>query len=259
MKKLEHKLVSHRGMHNSEHGVFENSLESFIISSKLCIPIELDIWLTSDDELVVNHDPIIDDLIISESTYSELISIRPWLVKLSEVFISVDPYLELFIEVKSNFNDDDYTSRVSSKLSEFLRSGITNPYVIVCMNPDLIKKFHNLGFTKSKLGLIAYDFESYNIPLDEKYKLQNLFYLEELSPMISIVSYGRYTLNSKIKSVVLKNKLKLVTWTYRNPVSINNNFKDFSRIIFEPSFISDKHPGSPEFLNRLNKVLGKFK
>ena len=50
------RLVAHRGLHNSEQGVPENSLAAFQLAIDRSHAIELDVRITADDQIVVFHD-----------------------------------------------------------------------------------------------------------------------------------------------------------------------------------------------------------
>ncbi len=66
------RIIAHRG-YKKDDGVPENSLQSFINAANAGLHgCEIDIWTTSDGELVVNHDAVIDSCVIAEMTYHEL-------------------------------------------------------------------------------------------------------------------------------------------------------------------------------------------
>ncbi len=76
MKEKFSNIISHRGYHGE--GIVENTLEAFSKSVKNSLPIELDIYLTKDQKLVVFHDDTLKRLMgidkkIEECTYSELL------------------------------------------------------------------------------------------------------------------------------------------------------------------------------------------
>ena len=48
--------IAHRGLHDKKKGIPENSLLSFELAITKGYPIELDVHLTADDEIVVFHD-----------------------------------------------------------------------------------------------------------------------------------------------------------------------------------------------------------
>lgn len=65
-------VVAHRGAFKSG-GLPENSIAALREAIRLgCTGSEFDIWLTADDSLVVNHDPVYHKLDIEKTAYKEL-------------------------------------------------------------------------------------------------------------------------------------------------------------------------------------------
>jgi len=54
--------IAHRGLHDVRHGVIENSLPAFWAAARGGFPIELDVRLLADGEVVVYHDQDLDRL-----------------------------------------------------------------------------------------------------------------------------------------------------------------------------------------------------
>lgn len=69
-------IISHRGYHGN--GLLENTLEAFSKSLQNSLPIELDVYLTKDQKLVVFHDKTLKRMMgikknIEDCTYQELL------------------------------------------------------------------------------------------------------------------------------------------------------------------------------------------
>ncbi len=63
-------IIAHRGLHVVER---ENTLGAFRAAVALGVDgIELDVRRTADGTLVVQHDPVVDDLVIGETSFAEL-------------------------------------------------------------------------------------------------------------------------------------------------------------------------------------------
>ncbi|MEA5012162.1 MAG: glycerophosphodiester phosphodiesterase [Angelakisella sp.] len=110
MATLTRKSYAHRGLHNTDAGIPENSLPAFEHAVKNGYGIELDVQLTADHCLVVFHD---DDtqrmcgkqLIVSQSTMDELWQLRLGNTKeriplLEDVLRVVGGRVPLIIEIK---------------------------------------------------------------------------------------------------------------------------------------------------------------
>lgn len=70
------KIIAHRGYWDT-HGSAQNSIRALVKADSIgCWGCELDVWLTADSVLVVNHDPSIDGITIQDSCYDSLRHIR---------------------------------------------------------------------------------------------------------------------------------------------------------------------------------------
>ena len=108
MKEKFFNVISHRGYHGE--GIIENTLEAFSKSVKNSLPIELDIYLTKDQKMVVFHDDTLKRLMgidkkIEECTYSELLEYsfldgKGKIPLFSEVLELVHGSVPFLIEVK---------------------------------------------------------------------------------------------------------------------------------------------------------------
>lgn len=75
------RYIAHRGLHNINEGIPENSMKAFSRAVEMGYPIELDIHLTKDGRIVVFHDDNLKrmtgvDKKINELTYDELSKLR---------------------------------------------------------------------------------------------------------------------------------------------------------------------------------------
>ncbi len=62
------KIIAHRGAHDHENGIIENTLAAFKSAEKYgCWGSELDIHFTKDEEPVVHHDPDLHRLFNNKS------------------------------------------------------------------------------------------------------------------------------------------------------------------------------------------------
>lgn len=102
-------VIAHRGAHDNNQGVFENTLAAFSRAQQCgCWGLEFDVHATADGVLVVNHDPTLERLwqhkvAISELTFEQLRALEPGIPQLTEV-IDAFPQMHLFIELKAPFN-----------------------------------------------------------------------------------------------------------------------------------------------------------
>ena len=107
---------AHRGLHDDNHLVPENSLPAFQKAVDKGFSIELDVHLTKDQQLVVHHDNSLkrlcgDSRLISETTLSEIQHLElgqsgESVPTLDQVLALVDGRVPLIIELKSDKQGD---------------------------------------------------------------------------------------------------------------------------------------------------------
>jgi glycerophosphoryl diester phosphodiesterase len=94
------KIVAHRG---ASAQAKENTLEAFKLAIELRVDyIELDVWKTSDGVLVINHDPALSNIKITDTTYKELLN-NPGckhIPTLSQVLALASGKTKLYVEIK---------------------------------------------------------------------------------------------------------------------------------------------------------------
>lgn len=105
-------LIAHRGAHDQALGIQENTMSAFERALQLgCFGIELDVHASADGVLVVNHDPDLKRLwgnssVIAETSFKSLRAIAPSLPSLKDVVKIYGKTMHLFIELKSEPNDE---------------------------------------------------------------------------------------------------------------------------------------------------------
>lgn len=111
LKELKKYRYAHRGLHNIKKGVPENSMLAFELAVQNGFGIELDVHLSRDGKLVVEHDDTLqrtcgDPRSIEKSNWQALKGLRlegteQKLPLLEEVFALVDGKVPLLIEAKA--------------------------------------------------------------------------------------------------------------------------------------------------------------
>ncbi|MBQ6824897.1 MAG: glycerophosphodiester phosphodiesterase [Clostridia bacterium] len=110
LKELKKAQYAHRGLHNIQKGIPENSLPAFRLAVEQGYGIELDLHLSKDGRLVVEHDDTLRrtcgvDLRIEDTDWAELQTLRlegteERLPLLEEILALVDGKIPLLLEVK---------------------------------------------------------------------------------------------------------------------------------------------------------------
>ncbi len=111
LKTLLEYRYAHRGFHSIKYGIPENSIPAFRLAMEQGFGMELDVHLSADGKLVVEHDDHLrrtcaSPLIIEDCTWEQLQSLRleqtqERLPLLEEVFALVEGRVPLLIELKA--------------------------------------------------------------------------------------------------------------------------------------------------------------
>lgn len=147
-EKFQNYDFAHRGLHNREEGIVENTLPAFSRAVEKGFGIELDVHLTRDGELVVFHDDNLrracdSSLRVSDSTVRELLSFGLFgteerMPLFHQVLALVDGRVPLLIELKSVNNPmDRQYIRLCQRVMEALE-GYDGPYCLESFDPRVL-------------------------------------------------------------------------------------------------------------------------
>lgn len=138
-------LYAHRGLHDGNHQVAENSLEAFRRAVEAGYGMELDVQLTADDQLVVFHDQNLKrvcgvDVNLYTLTYDQLMTHRlpdgSKIPLFSEVLRLVDGRAPMIVEVKYHHQVERIAAATLSALQAY-----TGPYCIESFHPLAVRYF----------------------------------------------------------------------------------------------------------------------
>ncbi|MBI2786659.1 MAG: glycerophosphodiester phosphodiesterase [Legionella longbeachae] len=147
------RLIAHRGVHNYNQGIIENTFSAFDLAKKLgCWGIEFDVRATADKVLVVNHDATLKRLwgypqTIANLTFGELRALVPQIPSLNEVIDAYGNSMHLFIELKTPFQDEGSLVNALQKLSA------GQNYHLLTLNDEIFRSLSH--FPKNALLLVA--------------------------------------------------------------------------------------------------------
>lgn len=207
-------LIAHRGLHNDKIG--ENTILSFekAISKKYII--ELDLNLTSDNEVVVYHDSNLKRLTgidknINDLTYNEIKKITlktgEHIPKFSEVLKVIDGKVPLLIELKI----DNKVGALEREVVKYL-DNYEGKFAIQSFNPLTLYWFkkHRKNYIRGQLVTLEYSFNFITNFVCKHMVLNPL-----TKPDFISINKKRLP-NQKIR-----NKYILIGWTIRNESEFN--------------------------------------
>ncbi len=232
-KKLDGMMIAHRGLHNAEKGIPENSIAAFTEAAARGIAIELDIHLTADERVVVFHDKDLKRICraegkISEMTLAELKNHRlcdtnERIPSLKEVLSVVGGRVPLLIELKA---EPSTCKRLCAKAEEILRE-YKGEYFIESFYPGVLSWYrkNRKDICRGQLATV-YKGKSLLIGLVSTF----------VANFLARPDFVAYQ-NSGSKKLAFRLQKRLgafpVGWTFKSEESVNSHLKDFKAFIFE--------------------------
>ena len=153
---------AHRGLHDKDKGVPENSLKAFELAVRGGFGMEFDLQLTRDGQIVVHHDLSISrtcgvDRNICDMTYEELSGYRLFGTEervplFSQVLELVGGRTPLIIELKSYTRQEELCQKTMEQLEHY--RGL---YCVESFDPRIVRWFRK-HFPRVIRGQLSQDF-----------------------------------------------------------------------------------------------------
>lgn len=139
---------AHRGLHNDQRGIPENSLAAFRTAAQSGFGIELDVQLTRDHQVVVFHDENlkrvcgvdakVGALTLSQLRQYRLLNTKEGIPTLRQALMSVGGRTPVIVELKSYDAPGLLCSRVSEILDDYQGRSCIQSF-----NPSIVKWFQD--------------------------------------------------------------------------------------------------------------------
>lgn len=148
LKFAENPVVAHRGAWKAMNYP-ENSIAALKHAIKLgCTGSEFDVWMTTDDSLIINHDPKHGELAIESTPYSELVNFK---LKNGEKLPTLREYLKtgmtdntstrLVLEIKPSGISKERGQRIAEKVVNLVTELNAKPWVVyISFDYDMLLK-----------------------------------------------------------------------------------------------------------------------
>lgn len=218
--------IAHRGLHDANAGVIENSRTAVLRAVEAGYGFEVDVQIAADGEAVVFHDDTLDRLTqetgpVKARTADELARIvlansgygdRIWTLR--ELLETVGGRVPAVIEIKTLWNGD---TRLARRVSELV-SGYSGPIAAKSFDPALVAALRKAA-PELPRGIIGYaydDAEARSLPVWKRFVLRNLLHWPRTRP--HFISWHVHDLPRR--AVDLASRLTgapVMTWTVRTP------------------------------------------
>lgn len=215
MLEQQYQLIYHRGKHDKERGIPENSIPAFQRAIADGRGFELDVHITADDQLIVFHDSDlermtggkgeVEDLRLEELQELRLLDTDCHIPTLQEVLELNNGQVPMILEVK-NYRKENI-GRLERKLLQMLKV-YPGKLMIESFNPAVLTWLRKNG-CPYKLGQLASP--------QKDWKKDLYFKLFLFNPQVKpdFIAYYIGAADHKLVTACRKRKIPLIGWTIR--------------------------------------------
>jgi glycerophosphoryl diester phosphodiesterase len=231
--------VAHRGLHDVEAGLLENTSSAFEAAIAADYAIECDLQLSGDGVPMVFHDYRLDRLTsekgeIGQRTAVDLKKIRlksstDFMQTISELLHQVRGRVPLLIELKSRWNGNTALAR---RAIEALRE-YKGRFALMSFDPDLVEEVR-IQSPQSMRGVVAERVAGrswHHLPLSRRLELRHLLHLERTLP--HYIAYKARDLPWPPVSRLRAAGLPVICWTVRSEAEAGAVRRYCDQITFE--------------------------
>ncbi|MBE6759693.1 MAG: glycerophosphodiester phosphodiesterase [Ruminococcaceae bacterium] len=240
MKAFEGGVFAHRGLHDKNAGVPENTLLAFRRAVEHGYGMEFDVRFTADKQLVVMHDNDLERMTgvqgrVSEMTLEQLAPLRVGgtdqpIPRFEQVLETVDGRTPLIIELK--VCGSDYAELAQSVCN--VLDGYSGPYVIESFDPRLVHwlRRHRPDIARGQLLEYYRRHGSTNVPAVADFVLHNQLLNAWVRPdFIAIYYADRDSFSMRLSKRLFRTPE--IDWTVRSAEEVRRSRAVGAGYIFE--------------------------
>ena len=227
--------IAHRGLHDSNVTIPENSLSAFRKSIQAGYSIELDIHILKDGNLAVFHDDTLTRMCKTDSRINDLdaISIKNYnlinsqekIPLLQEVLDIINDRVPLLIEIKNTAKVGEAEAALMKQMRNY-----KGRFAIQSFNPFSIAWFKT-NYPDVPRGQLSGNFRSEKMNFIIKKVLQNFLFNWKSKP--HFIGYDIHALPNKKVSRLRRKGLPVLGWTVRTEQEYKAIAAYCDNIIFE--------------------------
>ena len=222
---IKEKPIAHRGLHNAQQGVYENTLSATNAAIDAGYNIEVDLHISADKVPIVFHDLTLDrltersgsvrDLTMAELSQISIMGTKDKIPSLNEFLDLVNGQVGVVLELKGHEDeaqDIGFIKAVATALEKY-----PGDAAIMSFDHHLLKDARKLA-PHLPLGLTAYmDNSAYETHLNIAQTCD-----------VDFISYELANLDSKFVKVFKKSDRPVISWTVKNTedLAMSNKFAD---------------------------------
>lgn len=232
--------IAHRGLHNAEQNIVENSRGSVEAAIAHGYAIEIDVQLTKDNQAIVFHDETLDRLIdktgnVVDFTLPELQKLTykmggETIISFSQLLKIVDGQAPLIVEVKSLVHNIGLLeAHIANLMQDY-----TGDICIMSFNPFTVKEFKRIAPHIIR-GIVAENtMQPHEWPGTNdftRFLFKNLWHWPLISP--HFISYHVHDLPKLSVRIAKWFGTPVITWTVKSPQDAAYSDKYADQITFE--------------------------
>ncbi len=233
--------IAHRGLHDADSGIVENSRSSVAAAIEAGYAIEVDLQLSADNRVMVFHDASLERLteadgLLEKFTSSELQKTRfrdtsdPMLT-LVDLLALVDGQTPLFLEVKSRWKD---VGQLELSIAKALKN-YTGPVAVMSFDPNSVSEFRRLAPDIPR-GIVAEEFRGKKywgfLTWGQKINLRHMLHWLRTRPdFVAFNVENLISIAPQAARILLRKPL--LTWTVRTETDVKRASVFADNIIFE--------------------------
>ncbi len=225
--------IAHRGLWNADFP--ENSIAAFNNAAKNGYPIELDVQITKDNEIIVFHDDSLARMTgvkgyIIDKPYSRVkelnLNFTEYKIPLfAEVLEEVKGKTPILIEIKNTLKNTVLCDNLVKLLL-----GYKGEFALQSFNPYILKYFVDKYPVLIRGQLATYDYGK-NVSAFKSFLLKRMMFYYSTKP--HFVSYDKNYLPNKYVDKCKQQNIAVLAWTIKNQEEYDK-VKDYAdNIIFE--------------------------
>lgn len=237
---LDGKFIAHRGLFSMNGSSPENSLPAFRRAAEKGLPIELDVHLTSDGEIVVIHDDNVErmtgrDASVAELTLAQvqqlsLLGGSERIPTLKSVLAEIDGRVPLVVEVKNEGKVGALEDEVARTLKQY-----KGDVAVVSFNPFSLARVAKSA-PEIPRGQLSGSFSGEDLAWYEKFLLRRMLMNWTSKP--HFIAYEISELPSWGTSLQHNRGRALVAWTAEARATAENALGFADAVICDPAALS---------------------
>jgi len=233
--------IAHRGLHDAQRGIIENTATAFAAAISGSFGIETDLQISADGEAMVHHDDTLGRLTegtgrLAGLSAAELRTIRfkataDRILALAELLDLVAGRATLLLELKSHFNGD---ARLLTRTADLL-SAYRGPAAVMSFDPKLIELARHRYPTLTR-GIVAQRHYSKRewkeLSASARWNMGFLLHVPWSRPQFVAYSIRDLPAGPPLLMHSL-GRLPLLTWTVRSDADRKQAARWADQVIFE--------------------------